>query len=335
MRVNDRILYNVPNQTHLFRVHQGRPDASPAPTCFVSREYMTDDATPEWCAAGAVVNGITYPAGGLVVDAIVVTADTYTQSLTSAAGPGQSDPAKIIPASTSGLVTDGSRQYQIRENAMKEWVTLNEVESGYVRARNSLKNNYTTAAVLESTYLSLAISNVWIASKVKVNVQPDPNPGYRVIWTYYVNGVQYTAYSFLTVVRARMPHSVIPSDIAARAHGFMDTMPVEFRAEDGRPLIDAAYAVVQADMATFDVNPDAFRDTQLVDEMVILKTLALLADGGWKPLGYSTLAEYRKTTHDNYDRFVEQRLKVSMKPRIAFGIAGEAETVFAEPSWSK
>lgn len=310
MRTNDRLIYGVTGQTHAYRVTQGRPSSA---SYFVIREYMTDDSTPEFSGTAAI--------------------DSYTQSLTAAAGPSQADPAKITPASTTGIVS--SQLYLLHENAMQEWVAPIEVETGFIRVRNGLKNNFTTAAILDSTQLTLTVDPTFITSKVKVNVQPDPNPGYRVVWTYVVSGVTYVAYSFFTVVRSRMPHSVTVQDVSMRAHGLNEGMPSEFLAEQLRPVIDAAYQRVQADLATCDLNPDAFRDTQVIDEMTIRATLVLLAEAGWRPLSYQTISEYYKVVADSYDRFFEQRIKVALKPRIAFGIAGEAEQVFAEAGWSK
>lgn len=313
MITNDRLIWNVTGQTHQLRVFRGRPTGTP--TYQVVREYMTDDSTPEFSGNATI--------------------DSYTQSLTAAAGPNQADPNKITPASTAGLIA--GQRYLLHEasTGMQEWVTPTEIESSYLRVRNGLRNNYTTAATLDSTYLSFTVDSTFITSKVKVNVQPDPNPGYRVRWSYTVGSTTEYAYTFFTVVRAKMPHNVDVGDVTPRAHGLVEAMPAEFIGEQLRPVIDSAYQVVQADLAACDVNPDAFRDTQVIDELTIRATLMLLAQGGWKPLGYQTIAEYYKVVSDDYHRFLEKRIQVVLKPRISFGIAGEAELVFAEPGWSK
>lgn len=299
MRKTTDITYNVPGQTVEYRVPQGRPTSA---TFKVLNDYSGDDDTVEFSGAATVEN--------------------VTQTLSGASGPSQTDPQRVNVVSTN---VSTSRKYLISEGSRQEWLAPVEVGSGYIRSRFELKNNYTTAATLVGTTITAAIDATWVADKGNLSDHSDPAPSYRVRWEIIVSAVTYVAYSFFDLIRAPIASEVDLDDINARAPGLMRSLPTEYRVEQGRPLIDAAVRSVRADLATMKLDIDAFRDDETLDELVILKSLVIVAEGGWwRPSGYPSAADYVADRTTRYDRFLEQHLKVSTTVPLAYGTEGGA-----------
>lgn len=299
MRKTTDVTYNVSGQTVEYRVPQGRPTSA---TFKVLNDYAGDDDTPEFSGTATVEN--------------------VTQTLSGASGPAQTDPQRVNVTSTNILT---SRKYLLSESSKQEWFSPVEVGTGFVRARGELKNNYTTAATLVGTTITATIDNIWVADEGNISEHSDPAPSYRVRWEILLGGATYVAYSFFDLIRAPITCEVDIEDINARAPGLMRGLPTEYRVEQGRPLVDAALRSVRADLAAMRLDIDAFRDDEQLDELVILKSLVIVAEGGWwRPTGYQSAAEYVADRTSRYDRFIEQHLKVSVTVPLAFGTEGGA-----------
>ncbi len=309
MRETSAIVYNVTGQTVEYRFMHGRPTSA---TFEVFRDYADDTATAEFSGTAT----LTSP----------------TTSLTAVSGAGQSDPQKLNLASTS-FVT--GRRYLISEASVREWVDPIEIASGYIRVRHPLQNAYTTAATCASTTLTATIDPTWIALVTSLGDVADQNPDYRVKWTIVYSGATYIAYSYFDVVRSAVTHQVDASDIDDRAPGFLDSLPVEHRAEQGRPLIDAAWRSVLAKLASISIDVDSIRDDALLDELVVMKACQILAMGGWRPAGYASTADYIEVTTNAFDRFLEQHLMVGLKHKLATGTGGGADVVRSQDYWRR
>lgn len=308
-RSTESITFDVTGQTVSYRVPQGRPTSA---TFSVFHEWADDNTTAAFSGAAAV------------------TAPSTT--ITLASGASEADPQKLNLVGTSFLT---SRKYLIAEGSRQEWVQPIEVATGYIRVRHPLKNDYTTAATVVSTTITAAIDATFVATIANLSDLSDPNPGYRVRWSILVGSDTVVAYSYFDLVRTPVTHQVDLDDLNARAPGLVDSMPVEYAVEQGRPLLDAAWLAVQAKMASLRIDTDAFRDDQATDELVTLKALAILAAGGWRPAGYASLESYITATSTDWDRFVEQHYQSVMAGRLALGSGGGAEPVVALPYWSK
>ena len=311
MRSTASIIYNVTGQTLAYRAMEG---AVTSGTFKVFWDFAGDDDEVEFEGS--------------------VTVDTVSTTVDAASGPSQADPQKINLTATTGIVL--GRKYLLSENSLKEYVEPVEISSGsHIRARHPLKNDFTTAATFVGTTMTAAVDSTWVAAEENISDHKDPNPDYRVRWSYVVSGTTYIAYSFFDLVRAPIGPQVDIDDINARAPGLHDSMPVEYREEQGRPLVDAAWRSVQAKLASLGIDPDAIRDDQILDEMVILKALHVLALGGWRPLAYPTAIEYVEITGEQFDRFIEQHFQVTLKHRLAEGTTGGSDRAFAQPVWVK
>lgn len=305
------IVYGVTGQTLEYRVPQGRPTSA---AFAVFDDFAGDDDTAEF-------------SGTATVESVSTTVDATS-------GAGQVDPTKISLTSTTGITTN--RKYLISEGSKQEWVSPVEIVSGdYIRVRYPLKNAYTTSATFVGTTITAAVDSTWVADEGNVSDHLDPNPSYRVRWAIVVDSVTYIAYSYFDLVRAPVQHSVDIDDVNARAPGLHDSMPTEYEAEQGRPLLDAAWLSVQAKLAAHSIDADAFRNAQILDELVILRSLCLLAMGGWKPLGYESVAQYVLDTKTDYETFFQQHISVTQKSRLATGTTGGASVVRAQSFWSK
>ena len=300
MRSTADITYAVTGQTLTLRVMEGLPSSA---TFSVFPDYADDDATAEFSGSGTV--------------------STVNTTISAASGPSQADVQKLSLTSTSGIATGA--KFLLAENSLREWVEPISIHSGYIRVRHPLQHNYTTAATLVGTTITAAIDSTWVADEGNLSDHGDPNPDYRVLWTYVVSGATLYAYTFFDLVRAPIGTQVDIDDVNAYAPELVDTLPVEYRADQGRSLITAAWRGVQAVFASQGIDTDAMRDNQVLDELVIMKALHVLAMGGWKPLGF-TLPDYITATREQFDRFLEQHFKVTLKHRMATGTGGGAET---------
>jgi len=294
VRTAAALLYNVTGQTLLLRVPQGRPSSA---TFGVYRNYAGDDDTTEFSGSATV--------------------DTVNTTVNAASGASQADPQKVSLASTTGVVL--GRKYLLSENSVQEWVEPVEIRASYIRVRHPLLNDYSTAAAFVSTWLSAAVDSTFIQTLGKVSDLSDLAPDYRVRWTIVVSGVTYIAHSYFDVVRAEVRHDVDIDDINARAPGLRDSLPVEYQVEDGRPLIDAAFRAVRAHFRAINIDVLALRDNEALDELVILRALRVLAEGGWHPKDMDPV-NYVTLTTGNYDRFFEQHYAVTLKHQVQYQI---------------
>jgi hypothetical protein len=289
------VIYNILNQTLELRFPKGRPTSA---TFSVYRAFVDIDNS-----APAEFSG-------------TATLETINTTTTSAAGPAQPDPQQLVLASYAGLQT--GRPYLLQSNSVQEWVELIEIAGSYVRVRFPLQYDYASGATLASTWLTAAVDNTWITDASKLSDMTDTFPDFRVKWDVVYSGQTYTVYSFFDVVRALVRHNVEIGDVNARAPGLVDSLPVEYRVEDGRPLIDAAWSSVRAHLQAMNIQVDAIREDEVLDELVILRTLRVLAEGGWRPATFQDQQSYLEMTRSNYDRFIEQHFAASLKHRVDY-----------------
>lgn len=309
-RTTADIIYGVASQELVHRVLAGRATSA---TFEVFEDYANDGTTPEF-------------SGTATVDSVSTTVD-------AASGVSTTDPQRISLASTAGIVT--GRKYLLSENSKQEWVDPIEIVSAdHIRIRHPLRNDYTTAATFVGTAITAAVDDAWAAAETNLSDHLDPSPDYRVRWEILVNGETKVEYSYFDLVRSTVTYGVDIDDVNARAPGLHDSLPVEYQEEQGRPLLESAWRSVQAKLASLKIDTDAVRDDQFIDELVILRSLYMLAMGGWKPLGMSS-GEYITETRTDYERFIEQHLQVVLAHPVASGSGSGVAQVRALPYWSR
>lgn len=314
MRRTGELLWNVTGQSLILRVKQGRPTSA---AYQVFRNYADDDSTPEW-------------SGNATVESVNTT-------ISVASGQAQSDPRKLSLTSTATIQV--GRKYLVSESSLQEWVEPVEIQPTFIRVRHPLENDYTTAAAFASTYLSAAVDATWIADKNHLSDIDDQMVDYRVKWSIVVGGATVVAYSFFDVLRQLVLHDVDIADVNDRAPGLHDSMPIEYRPDQGRSLIETSFRAVMAHFAALRIDVHAVRDDFVLDELVLLRTLRVLAEGGWHPKNID-IGSYVQLTTGNYDRFFEQHfviLKHDLQTSITAAAAQNTTSRDRgrEATWSK
>lgn len=310
MRATETIVFDVTGQSLSHRCLQGQPTSA---TFIVLEDYANDDAVAEF-------------SGSATVDTVATTVDV-------ASGISEDDPHRINLTATTGIVT--SRKYLLSENGMQEWVEPIEIVSAsHIRVRHPLRNDYTTAATFVGTTIAAAVDATWVAEEAHISDHADPNPDYRVRWEFVVGGATYVEYSYFDLTRSTVGHHVDIGDLNDRAPGLHDTLPLEYRHDQGRALINSAWRAVQAKLSSLRIDTDGLRNDQITDELVIVRALYMLAMGGWSPLGM-TPGEYIVATRDEYERFVEQHFQAVLNVPVADGTSSGADLARAVPFWSK
>lgn len=290
MRKTPTAIWNVISQQLELRFPLGRPTSA---TFEVFRAFGSDDATPEFSGAATV--------------------DAPNTTTSSAAGRSQADPQRIALTSTADLVE--LREYLIGGAGLSERVQIMELGAGFVRVRLPLQNDYASGATFQSTTLFASIPDVFAADRGKLSDLSDTFPDYRVKWAVTYAGAVNVVYSFFDLVRSAVTHDVSIADINDRAPGLMDDLPLEYKPEQGRPLVNAAELYVRAHLVANGVDPNSIRDPEAFDELVIRAALLVLAEGGWHPKVFSA-GEYVALTGENYRRYWETHFGVVIKPRL-------------------
>lgn len=304
------ITYGITGQLLAHRVMQGQPSSA---TFKVFRDYAGDDQAVEFEGTATI--------------------DSVDTTVAAAAGLGQADPHRVALASTSGIVT--TRKYLLEEDGVQVWVQPIEVFAAYIRVRHPLRRAFTTAATLKGTTITATVDATWVADEGHLSDHLDPNPDYRVRWEYVVAGTTAVSYSYFDLVRAPVVHGVDIEDIEAAAPGLHDTLPTDYRIDQGRSLIERAWRSLQAELAAMKVDTDAIRDEQLLGELVIARALVVLALGGWRPQPWPSVTEYLVEVRWEYHRLLEKNFQVGNSRRLAAGTTGGAEQVQALPIIAK
>lgn len=307
MRDIATIVFGVTGQALLFQSLGGAPSAA---TFAAFRDTATDDSTPEFSGAA--------------------TLDTVATTTGAAAGPSQANPQRVPLTSTAGVAA--GRRYLLAEAGRREWVDVVEVGAGYALARHPVISDYTAAATFVGTTISAAVPDAWAAATTNLGNPADPAPRYRCRWAMTVGAEQVIAYSYFDLARADIVPSVQISDVNARAPGLKDSLPTEYRIDEGRTLLAEAWRAVRLDVARSGVDTLAIRNDEVLNELVILRCLRMLAEGGWRPMNFD-VQTYLQLTATNYATFYAQHvLPITTMAVDTTGAVGEKREV---PVWRK
>jgi hypothetical protein len=253
VRTIQDITFGVTGQSVYFDAPEGRPTS--VTSCEVFTWDVGDDDTVEAAVGTPAVE--TNP----------------NTTLDASASEG----AESIPLlATTGIVAD--RRYLITSAAgIKESVEVESVTSGIsVTIKHPLHNAFASLDTFQSTRITAAIDASWIADDTNLTTDDvGPNPMFRVRWVYVVAGTTYAADSYFNVVRYAGRHGVQPQDIEVMLPGWMDTLPTDHRNTQGRSLIDDAYRSVKLDLRKIDLAASGIAESEVVDELVRYKVIAL------------------------------------------------------------
>lgn len=257
MRTVADIVFDVTGQTISFDCPEGRP--SSVTSCDVYRWDVSDDDVAESAVGSPSVE--TNPS--TTVDA--------------ASGSGQADPRIINVAATTGMAV--GRTYLVTSaDGLREWFDVSEFDAGNsVTAKHPLHNAYASADTVQSTRIQATVDSTWVADEQNITNYDivGPNPMYRVRWVYVVSGVSYVADTYFNLVRYSARHGVTAQDIDALVPGWLDTLPIDYRADQGRKLIDEAYREVRIDLHQIDLPASGVAESEVIDELVRYRAIEL------------------------------------------------------------
>jgi hypothetical protein len=254
-----------------------------------------------------------------------------TTIATAAVGPAQSDPTAMVVASGTGFTI--GRRYLITEDGtgVSEFFECASVSGTSIKAKHPLVNDYSVGSTVQSTRWSIAVDSTWIADLSNLSPTFSPNPTYRVRWIATVNGNQTVYTTAFDVVRYPVNHGVTPLDVDSDDPGWIDRLPPDYRVDQGRGLIEAAYQVVKHELYGDGRADQAVRNPELIARLVIkaaqraaIETSILRGAQGMEQALELAEKKFRQT----YD----QAFRSPMAPVDATG-GGGATTVEPLPLW--
>jgi hypothetical protein len=250
--VVQEILHGISGQKLILDAPEGR--ASSVTSVYVFNREDDDDAPPRPATTGVAA----------------IEANPDTQVATSPAGASQADPKAITLTDSTGVQL--FRPYLIEAAAGdKEWFELVSLAATAGITRTQFLSNYAVGSTVKSTRISIVVDDTWIADKTNLSDESCLDARYRVSWTYVVGGVTYRRQTQFDVVRYTAIHHVTPPDVDARFPGWLDRLPVDYRREQGKPLIDQAWRAVRMDMRADGKLGRWLRNLDVVSELVICR----------------------------------------------------------------
>jgi len=306
--VQKDIAYNVTGQTFDWLCPEGRPDSVTSMDVYA---MTTGD------------NGATESAlsGSPSIDSVSTT-------VSGASGLAQTDRKKILLTATAGIVI-GRTYLLTNATGEKEWVTISEIGSGYVRAKHDLRNDYASADTFKSTRIYDSFAAVWVQNANKISDDADPNPGYRVRLEYAVGSATYVHYGYFDLVRAQPTAAVTPADMDRFLVGWRDLLPMDDQEDGGQRLIDTAidevamqfYAIGKAD----EMMRNAFVYAELVKRAAAVELWRAQVNAGAEADVRMSEAQQR------FDEMLEKTIKTSTVAAFADDTGGAGERVPGTP----
>jgi hypothetical protein len=254
------VVFGVTGQSLILDAPEGRPSAVASVTVF--ENYLGDDDQAETATTGSAA----------------IEADPNT-TFDATSGRGQPDERKCSLAATTGIVP-GRSYLAVNDVLERELVEVVSVVAGdSVIARHPLENTYPVGSTLQTTRISIGMDATWIADDTNVSWEVSPHARYRVRWVYAVAGVQYVHDTYFDLVRYAGRHDVTPRDVDLEFHGWVMSLPTDYREDQGRAVIDEAYRQVKLDLYGELLPDQGIRNRELLNALVIAKAGLIVFPG--------------------------------------------------------
>lgn len=257
------------------------------PIASVTSVSVWDSASPDTTTAESATTGSA-------------AVDSATEFTTAASGYGQTDATEMAMASTAGFVA-GRRGY-ISGAGMSETFEIERVDTAAIYARRPLVNAYASGATVNmTTRATIAVASAWASDTGNLSAAMDPNPAYRVRWEV-VTIAGDTAVYFRNFDLVRYPSSppVSPLDVDRAHPGWIDALPPDYRASQGRPLIEEATRLVRLDLYSRRLADQALRTGEVYAALVIDRAVwSVIEANGMRGGEVATALAIAK---DRYDR---------------------------------
>lgn len=318
---HQEILFAVAGQSFFYDVPEARPAASPAPTCTVFLATNADIAGPELATTGNV------------------SIDACSTTLTADADAGSK---QLVLADVSDVVR--KRRYLVTDpTGMTAWVDVLAIETTgkVVTLRRPLPSSFATGATFAGTRLSIAISDTWsadmsrISDILSVTWRTDREPhsewlaaytGYRLRWSYTVDGGATIGVSFADLVRYSAKNLVTALDVDARFPGWIDRLPTDYQADQGASLVMEAFYAFKLDALGDDQALRRIRNTEIVCELVAYRANLLAAEN--HALAGTGTPKALELARELYGKRYDQLLR---QPKVQVDVTGAGDSAQARP----
>lgn len=232
-------------------------------------EYDPPEGRPSGTPAVEVVRAATGVREAATVGACCV--DAVSTTLDAPAAPGMTT---ILLADGTGVAR--GRRYLLRNSeGDREWIEVRAVDGARVTTRRPILSCSPAGSALVGCRISVAVNPAWAADRSKLSDQPETGEpelaGYRLCWAYTVDGVALTGVSFADLVRRAAIDLVTPMDVDGRFPGWLASLPLEHRENDGADLIVEAAAAVKLDALGSRQAMYRIRDVAVLRELVMLR----------------------------------------------------------------
>ena len=253
MIATQELTFGITGQSITFDCPDGRPSA--IVSCAVYEADADDTATAEAATTGS---------------AAVDTNPNTTLSV--AAGVGDQS---VTVTSATGFVVD--RRYFLTAAAgHREEIEVASITGSVLALRHPLINAYlVTTSTVATGRCTISVDNTWAADVANLSPALTPNARYRVRWLVTVGGVAQVFDRYFDLVRYPARHNVSPLDVERRHPGWLDGLPIDFREDQGRALIDRAWQALKEDLRQDGKADQAMRNSEMVAELVITRTMLL------------------------------------------------------------
>lgn len=260
-----------------------------------------------------------------------VTIDSVSTTVDQSSGYSQANKTRLYLASTSNVVV--GRQYLL-ENALsqREIVTPKGVSSGdYIDLEDELQYDYPdTTSTLKGIRMTFTVDSTWVADEG--NLLTPEYPSYKAVWTYTVNSIVCRQYTYLDLVRQKFKHGVTIREL----HRYFPDMQFEtFLGQHGegfKRMIDGAFYDLRIDIKRAGYRPAIIRDTEIINKLVILKTLLNAARAGLSP-GNRDVETYVAETKAEYDSLLAGTITAVLKVEVDQSTEGGVTKPALEQLW--
>jgi hypothetical protein len=238
------------------------PDGRPSAVTFTVRQATADDTSTAETALTGSASVETNP----------------NTTITAAAGASQPDPTALTLNSGTGVAIGRTCRITDDDTGVYEDFTFRSVNGTAAKTTRPLKNDYTASATVVSTRATQAFDTTWLADIGNLSPGDDPNPKYRVHVSATVGGVAQVYAVYFDLVRYPARHGVLPTHVDERFPGWLDTLPPDYQADQGRMLIERAWRQLRMDLYQDRRADQAMRNAEAIAELVMTRAMLLKID---------------------------------------------------------